>query len=327
MNSSTSISDKGWRRFWMRYAAWVLGIGIVLGTVMLGLDPYDTGRFALFGSYGVPQFGQRLADASLGRQAQFDIAILGNSTMQLIDPSRFGDGGHRAVSLTMPGTGPREQLSVADWFLRHHKGTAKALIVGLDQRWCESNHPPDLIHPFPFWLYGDISDYLVHMIQYKSFESAARKLGLLLGVVPAMRADGYNDYDTGHAWDRAGFRERLNAPTEEGEAEFGSVPPYHFAAAPLLRDFLLRLPRGVAVVLVVPPQFLPGMDSNSVRQQAACADTFRDLASRRAHTRFINFLAHDDLTSREDDYWERSHYRSRVAREMESEIDEVLAQL
>ena len=35
-----------------------LSLAIMLGTVLVVLDPYEQGRFVLFGPYGVPQFGQ-----------------------------------------------------------------------------------------------------------------------------------------------------------------------------------------------------------------------------------------------------------------------------
>jgi hypothetical protein len=108
-----------------------LVLAVTVGAVLLALDPYDTGRFALFPSPGVPQFGQRLTAASVARRADADIAIIGNSTLQLLDPARLGAAsGRRVVSLAIPGTGPLEQLAVADWFLGHHDGTARGLSPG-----------------------------------------------------------------------------------------------------------------------------------------------------------------------------------------------------
>lgn len=321
MNSSISISESGWHALLRRYAFWTVIFGLMIAVFVIGLDPYDLGHFALFGNYGVPHFGQRLAVASLGRQAQYDTAIIGNSTLQLIDPQRLAAKGIHAVSLTIPGTGPLEQLSVAKWFVRHHPGDkTRALIIGIDQRWCEANRPPDLIHPFPFWLYGaGMDDYVVNMMSYQTLELATRKIGLMLGRAQPLRSDGYNDYDADRIWSRESFLERISAPPEEGAVEAGT-PPYDFAAASLLRDFLAQLSSATVVVLAMPPQFRPDQDGNAGAQRKACEKTYKTLIAQRPHTQFLDFLTRPDLTLREDDYWDHEHYRSRVARVMETRM-------
>jgi hypothetical protein len=308
-----------WPKLLYFYGALTLLFGAVLAGAVIALDPYDTGRFALFGEHGVPHFGQRLIDASLARNSQFDIAIIGNSTIQLIDPVRIGTEAHQAVSLAIPGTGPREQLSVGGWFVRHHL-KPYALVIGLDPRWCAANHALELTHPFPFWLYGaGTRDYLVNMLQMQSLGGAGRKINLLLGRIKPAPADGYNDYEAGRTWDRAGFRARL---TEEGEEGFlqATTPPYEFPALGLLKDFLATLPHDTKVVLVIPQQFQPAPDA----QQSACGASFAALARQHPHTHMLDFLARSSLTAREEDYWDRSHYRARVAREMEEGINEKL---
>jgi hypothetical protein len=54
---------------------------------------------------GVPDFGQRLALASIARRPEADTAIFGNSTIQLLDPARISElSGRTAVSPAVPGT-------------------------------------------------------------------------------------------------------------------------------------------------------------------------------------------------------------------------------
>jgi len=73
---SPAVADpRLWRRFVLFFAAAAIGLGAVVATTLLALDPYDSGRFALFGDHDVPHTGQRLAGASLGRQPGFDTAI------------------------------------------------------------------------------------------------------------------------------------------------------------------------------------------------------------------------------------------------------------
>jgi hypothetical protein len=327
MNSSISTSERGWSGLLLRYLAWTLTIGFVVGGVIIGLDPYDTGRFAVFGNHGVPQFGQRLSFASLARNPEFDAAIIGNSTLQLIDPARLGvAAGNRVVSLAIPGTGPLEQLSVARWFMRHHEQPgARALIIGLDGRWCDNDQAPQLTNPFPFWLYSsDVTDYIVHVIQYQSLESAARKVRLLLGLVEPARADGYHDYDVGRSWDRAGFQQRVGSLGEDGtpviEPSAVVAETKDFPAAALLRDFLKELPDAVSVVMVIPPQFRPLSNGVEAVRSAACERRFGAFVGQRPHTRLLNFLLRDALTRRDEDYWDTLHFRAPIARVMEMEI-------
>ena len=145
MNSSTSTSDPAaWRRVLWAYPVACLLFALLAVAVIVGLDPYDTGRFALFGDYGVPGFGQRLTGASEARARDTEAAVLGNSTMQLLDPERLTElTGWRFVSLTMTYTGPTEQLAIARWLVRHHDGirgpALKGLVLGIDTTWCQSD--------------------------------------------------------------------------------------------------------------------------------------------------------------------------------------------
>src|SRR5258707_13324971 len=113
MSSSISISEPaGWRRVLWAYPVACLLMAALTAVAIAVLHPYDTGRFALFKSYGVPGFGQRFVAASLARAPDTQAAILGNSTMQLIDPGRLTEQtGWRFVSLTMTYTGPVEQIA------------------------------------------------------------------------------------------------------------------------------------------------------------------------------------------------------------------------
>ena len=84
---------------------------------MLAVDPYDSGRFGILGITGVVDESPRTANASRARDPQFDSAVFGNSTGQLLKPSELSQlTGSSFVQLTVPGTGPREQLAIMDFF-------------------------------------------------------------------------------------------------------------------------------------------------------------------------------------------------------------------
>ncbi len=326
MNSSTSIFSN-WRRFLRVYIASAIGLGILVGIFIVMLDPYDTGRFSLLASHGIPEFTQSLTGASLGRQPQFNTALIGSSTLQLIDPAQIKAKDVQAVSLAMLGTGPLEQLAMAQWFLDHHTGSnLKAFVFGIDERWCEANRPLTIAHPFPFWLYGKSNwDYLSNILQMKSLQSAGDKIRLLKGKIKIAPADGYKDFSEGREWSHDGFIKSQKETLKE-MAELNPVvsPPYDFAAVPLLKNFLAQLPSSAAVLLVVPPRYAPDKTGPAAEQQVACEKAFETVIADRTHAHFLNFLERDELTSNEEDFWDHMHPRARIAHVMENDISNTL---
>jgi hypothetical protein len=327
MNSSTSISERRhWRRLLWRYAASTLIVGAAVVGLLLALDPYDTGRFSLLPAHGVANFGQRLAFASVARRPDVDTAILGNSTIQLIDPARLSRlTGRTVVSLAVPGSGPVEQLVLADYFRRQHQHNPDLnFVVGLDQSWCTTVNPIAPSYPFPFWLYAnDRLDYVVNMLRYKSFEAAARRLKLLAGLDRPARADGYHDYDTGKVWRAPEFDEAPPPNQQSG----GHTLASDFTALPLLQRFLTSVDPGARVILVFPPRHvsaIPAAGSRGAGELDACKDAFRGLAETRSNTWMVDFLLDSPFTRHKDDFWDTLHYRGPVARAIEDRLADVL---
>ena len=95
MSSSTSSSDVAARET----ADWGRWLATFLGTLALGaaavfafvliVDPYDSGRVGLLGIKGVRDASPRTANASRARDSQFDSAVIGNSTGQLVKPDEL----------------------------------------------------------------------------------------------------------------------------------------------------------------------------------------------------------------------------------------------
>ena len=298
-------------------------IGALSAAVLLALDPYDTGRFALVAGAGVPAMGQRFVAASLGRQGSVDTAIIGNSTLQLVDPARLGAlSGGRAVSLTIPGSGPREQLAVAEWFRRHHPGAAlRGVVIGIDASWCRGDGRLPLAHPFPFWLYAESAGaYALGMLRLQSFEAAGRKVTLLLGRARPARPDGYDDFELGRRWDAdAAAAQSPRSPALDARAGAAATD---FAAVPLLRRFLAELDPSTPVVLAMPPRHhhaLPAPESAAAKAEQACKAAFATLAQQRPGTALVDFVDRPGMRENEM-YWDLLHYRAPVARAMEAEI-------
>jgi hypothetical protein len=301
-------------------------VSAAAAVLILALDPYDTGRFALWPAPGVADFGQRLAFASIARRPDIDTAILGNSTIQLIDPTRLSRLiGRSAVSLAVPGSGPVEQLALADYFQRHHQRNPDLTFVfGLDQSWCTTAHPIAPSHPFPFWLYSnDRLDYIINMMRLKSFEAGARRLKLLAGFDRPARADGYHDYDTGRVRHATGLDE---APAQNQLSD-GQTLAGDFTAPLLLQHWLASVGPGARVVLIFPPRHvsaIPAAGSAAAAELDACKDAFRQLAKTRSNTWLIDFQIDSQFTWHEDDYLDKIHYRGRVARAIEDRLADVL---
>ena len=84
--------------------------------------PTTAGASACIGIKGISDESPRTANASRGRDPQFNAAVFGNSTGQLLKPAELSQAtGARFVQLTVPGTGPREQLALLRLFVRHHR--------------------------------------------------------------------------------------------------------------------------------------------------------------------------------------------------------------
>jgi hypothetical protein len=323
MNSSISASEpRRWRRLLALYLASALALGGITVGLILALDPYDTGRFSLFADVGVPNFGPRLTAASRAREREMDTAIIGNSTIQLIDPARLSEqsGGH-VVSLTVPGTGPEEQLVIARYFLAHHGKSARGLVFGIDGTWCGARLA--LLNPFPFWLYAESDlDYIDNMMRLASVEKAVAKAKLLLGRGHAAARNGYDDYERDRPWDADAARHRLNQAAVDAAVPDQDAPADNIAAAPLLTEFLASLPTAVPVVLVIPPRYrdphaIPAVPA--VARQRACTVAYRKVAHGRAKTAMLDFIEQKDVAG-PDEFWDPIHYRAPVARRMEAAI-------
>jgi hypothetical protein len=326
MNSSISTSEPArWGPTLRLYAVACVVLGAAIAALLVMFDPYDTGRLAIVTGYGVPQMGQGLAVASVAREADAAAAVIGNSTIQLVDPARLTDlTGVRFVSLAIPGSGPIEQLAVADWYLRQHRRGGvhpnRALVFGLDQTWCQSDGSIAIIHPFPFWLYSASTlDYIVNLMRLKTFEAAERKLKVVLGRDKPLRADGYRDYDSDHEWPAGGVRGELDLPADDG-----AMPArVDFAAASRLRAFLAELPTETNVVLVFPPRYfngLPAPGSGAAAVFARCKETYREFAATRARTSVVDFAVDGEIARDDRLFWDRMHYRQSVARIVEHGI-------
>lgn len=282
-------------------------------------DPYDSGRFSLMPDIGVNDGGPRTANASRGRDPNFDAAIIGNSRGQLIDPRRLSAAtGSAFVQLTVPGTGPREQLVLLRWFARHHR--VGAIVLAADQSWCTADPSLPIINDFPFWLYADSDlEYLQGLIRSQSFSRLWRRLRLAAGRIERSDPAGYWDYqrEMRGTRDVAKLEQRFTLQND-------GVP----ADAPLpaldrLREALATLPPDAPFVIVMPPAFrsaLPLPGSIAAARLARCKAAFAELAASRPRSDMLDFFVDGEIARNADNFLDHIHYTGNVALLIEDAI-------
>ena len=322
MSLSTSSSDS---RAWSRWLATFVGLSALGACVVFALvilvDPYDSGHFGFIGIKGIRDESPRTANASRGRDPQFSAAVFGNSTGQLLKPAELSQAtGVRFVQLTVPGTGPREQLVLLRWFVRHH-ARADALVIVTDPVWCTDDPALPISSPFPFWLYSESPvEYLGRLFSSRALGRWVRRVQLGLGLRTPSAPDGYWNYELlGHGEFRPG-----TPPSEP--ADSAAVAETQFPAIEQLAGFIANVPN-VPVILVMPPMIasnIPRPGTRGAERLAACKAALARLVAGRPHSNFLDFHVDDPLTRDQKNFLDPVHYRAPIARRMEQRIAESL---
>jgi hypothetical protein len=324
MNSSISSSEtvveaSGWSR-WLAVFLGALACGCALiYALVLVVDPYDSGRAGLLGIQGVADASPRTANASRAREPHFDSAVIGNSTGQLLKPSdlsRLTD--RRFVQLTIPGTGPREQLAVLDFFRRQHAHPG-ALVMVTDESWCRHDAALPLQHPFPFWLYEEGNlNFLGKLFSSRALDHTVRRILIGLGLRQRSAPDGYWNYEQNGPQE---FQPAM-MPRDDGGPAPATVSE-DFPAVALLDTAIRKMPADVPIVMVVPPAYytmLPRAGSLAAAETAACNTALRKLVAGRPHSNFIDYRVDNALTRDRANFMDFGHYRAPLARRMEQGI-------
>jgi hypothetical protein len=313
------------------WLAWLRTFLILLGTILAGsyvflvlIDPYDAGRFPSIGISGIIDESPRTAHASRGRNQAFDSAVFGNSTGQLIDPRRLSHStGLHFAQMTVPGTGPREQLTLLRYFSTRHT-SLHALVLVADETWCTQDPLLPIKHPFPFWLYGNWREYLAHLLSPHSFDLALRRIRLAFGSSAPTDPAGYWDYEVGRDWNfrpEPVQRQQLLPMPTAGQSSFTAILGF--------REFMSELPASVSVVIVMPPNYttaIPEQGSLGAAILAKCKFNLAGLVAGRLGSGFLDFKVDTELTRDPTNFLDPVHYRARVARYIEDSIAAVIAQ-
>ena len=309
---STSDGATDWSRC-LRACLVTLAIcASLLFAFVMAVDPYDSGKFGLFGINGVADRNTVTANASRARDAGFDSAIIGNSTALLINPTTLSQAtGLHFVQLSVVGGSPREELTVLDFFLRQHAHVG-AVVVGVDPSWCvhEATNKP---RPFPYWLYGRSRlVYAGALFSGAAIEHAIQRVQIGLG--KRQRFDPTGTFDSEDTWPVGAFYD-TNRPADPPPATSAAQRDL-FPWVSQLDGMIKQLPNDVPVVVLVPPTEAstvaqPGTAEAADRQ--TCNAALKRTVAGRPHSNFINYRVDNALTRDRANFIDYIHYRSNVA--------------
>jgi hypothetical protein len=321
MSVDLPISDSDASPEWTRCLAaciGTLGLGaLLLFAFMIAVDPYDSGKFGLLGIDGVNDRNTHTAVASHARDANFDSAIIGNSTALMLDPVELSRAtGRRFVQLAVTGAGPGEEFAVLDFFLRHHANVG-ALVLGTDPSWCAHDSAAPWA-AFPYWLYGKSSViYAGRLISWSAIEHAFQRLSIGLGWRERMDPAGsFTDI-----WPAGEFDE-INRPKDPPPAATIAGRDV-FPEVSRLDEVIKKLPVDVAVVLVVPPTLYPTVaqpGTVAAAERQACNAALRRVVAGRPHSNFINYRIDNAMTRDRANFVDFIHYRPSLAARMSEGI-------
>jgi hypothetical protein len=315
--------EHAWRRCAIAFlAVFFGGLGSVYAFLLL-VDPYDTGRFptplqpGVFAGHGLFETGQRTGNASRGRDPRFNAAIFGDSRAQLLDPAKLSEAtGLSFVQLTTPGSGPKEQMTIMRYFLRHHPG-AEAMVLGVDERWCDHDPSLPVIFPFPFWLYRGDFEYFAHLLNTRAFTNAQARIKLAMGLAPPADPRGYVDYETGRVWN---FHPSITP--DVGAAAAVLPANTYFPAFEEFAVLLAELPPQTRFVVMMPPVYhtmLPAPGTQAAADLPSCkAELARRLG--RPDSALLDYMVDGPISRDPENFMDPGHYRHNIARLIEARI-------
>lgn len=325
----SSAAAETWRRFVVTLVACAAAVTLGLLATAFIVDPFDTGRSPVFQKAGVRPQGPRTAGASRGRDPSFNAAVIGNSHIQIVSPERLKAlTGLSFVQLSVAATGPKEQFTVLDWFMRHHP-EARALVIAADRVWCYPELAGSDQAPFPFWLYSaSLLEYWRGLLRSHVAEEIPRRIAYLLSKRPARAApDGYWDYEPIYSQGGNLTNPARRATLEHRSDDYVRNDTGRFPAAERLREAMAGLPSETAVVLVFPPTYralLPTPGSAGDAANRDCKAAIAAALAGRQNTAVLDWRRDRPELHDPDQFSDATHYRRPLAEKLEAEIAHAL---
>ena len=332
--------ERRWRSWMQVFFASALALGGLLFGFVIAMDPFGLRVGPGRPARPLMDINQRFMYPQLVRSGAFDAAILGTSTMRLLDPASLSRsiGGHFA-NLAMNAATPWEQLQMAQLFARTIPAP-RAVIWGLDLPWCATNATAQesrlTPRPFPPWLYDAPSwTDAPRQMNLTTLEVAFRLLSHRLGLQPErIRGDGYEVFTPPEeTYDLARARLHLFALNGGVAPELTPVVPpatvdpaeragWLFPALAWLDEALSAMPANTLKLIVLPPTHagsLPREGSARAQFYDACKAALGVLAKRQGAI-LVDYAHYSSVTRNDANYWDPLHFRLPIARRVEADL-------
>lgn len=328
---------------WIVWSRWfvlaALAFAAALFAFVVALDPFGMRVHAGQVARPIMDINQRYMYPQLVRSGAFDAAVVGTSTMRLIDPQALSrDLGARFVNLAMNAATPWEQTQAARLF-REHTAAPRWLIWGLDMTWCEADATDPAKwrtpRPVPAWFTREVRwfDWL-KLMNLTNLEIASRLLAHRLGLSPErIRGDGYEVFTPPEwSYDLARARGHIYVGNGGEPLDLTPLPPmpvpisestgWRFPALDWLEEAIAAYPKSARVMLVLPPSHaaaFPRQNSAGWYRYAACKAAIDGLARRHGAT-VVDYAHPSPVTMQDTNYWDTLHFRLPIAQRVEAEL-------
>lgn len=329
----------GWRRFLWVVCGAFFGVLAALYLFIILMNPYGNLPHFLFSKHAITDINQRFQYPALIRSGEFDSIVTGTSDARLLHPAALEKiFGGRFANLSINAGRAWEQYQLAKLFMRETPHP-RTLLVTLDHFWCDPNAATNrtTFRGFPEWIYDDNSwNDFGNMLNTKSLEISARRLRTALGLQPGRFEAGYEVFTPPeNEYDRVKVRRKIWGKRGPRKIE-PTVPPYiptaaersawQFPALNWLDDMLGQFP-GRKVLAFMPAhiaaQRKPGTLAAAMENE--CKARIAQIAHRNGASPVIDFRIPSSITSNDDNYWDRLHYRVPIADRLVMGIGRALA--
>ena len=321
-----------WKKYWIKLICTTLIVGLCVYSLIIIVDPYDTLKFSYPAKREPIVSNQRFSYPSIAQKDFHDSAIIGTSTIRLLNPENLNPVfDAKFVNLAMNSTTAYEQYKILKLFISSHENI-KFLMVGVDLAWCDTNVEPKKLtfRPFPTWLYdkNEFNDYL-NMFSARGLENSVRLIEYWLGKREAKyNGDGYHNfvgddsrYDLqkavtniyGSIENKISFEEKLSNKNNKGSSSNESLQfPVHKLYLSKIFDSL----NDDVIKLIV---FVPYHYRHTYRQHEnfnECKNKLIKFSHKYKNTHLVDFMFDSEITNNDSNYWDVQHYRIHIAEKM-----------
>ncbi len=338
MSLSTSSSNC-WRSFAFVFLGVLITLLSIIYITIVMIDPFDNlpvspelNRVQVSGS-------DRFFKPSVARRPNYDSAIIGTSSVMLINPERLGKKlDAKFATLAMPAASAFEQLRLLKLFAKHHS-KIRQVFVGVDHAWCKQdrteqllganigNRIPDELYDENHWnnwprLSGTMIKYTKR--QWKALHDDMQEPAGHDGFFDFTRE--YPPYDLRHVQSK--LYKNQNPLPKPGSVIFPEISEdkrrtWIFPDLMDLQRSLSSLPTETKKVLIFVP-FHWYEQSRSFSTFEECKKRVIEWDGQVENLYVIDFMRNSDITLEDNNYWDPIHFVRKIAENIESVVAETL---